>query len=142
MTTAQPQPGARVGKACPLFTITTVGGEVIRSRDILARKAFALMFSDAALPAALAQRVGDLMQRYPNDLAIVVVSTDADEDATSAYPIVHDGDGTLARTFGRQEPFEGYFVRRDGLVTRIARGSDPLLTDPDAFQRLIVAMIG
>lgn len=141
MTTV-PQPGARVGKACPPFAFTSVQGEAVRSQDILARKALAVLFSDGPLPPVLAQRCDDLARRYPNDLAIVLITAGPAADAALPYPVTADESGALALALGRQEAHEGYFVRRDGLVTRIARGSDPLLTDPDAFQRLIVAMIG
>ncbi len=137
-----PQAGARVGKACPPFAFTSVQGDAINSKDILARKALAVLFSDGPLPPALAQRCDELARRYPDDCTLVLITAGPAADAALPYPVATDHDGTLARTFGRQEPFEGYFVRRDGLVTRHARGDDPLLTDPDAFQRLIVAMIG
>lgn len=142
MTAAPQPPGIRVGKACPPFAFTSVQGEVINSKEILARKAVVLFFSHSPLPPALAQQCDELARRYPDDLTLVLIT--ASPPVGLPYPVTADEGGELARTFGQQEPYEGFFVRRDGLVTRHARGSqhDPLLTDPDAFERLIVAMIG
>jgi hypothetical protein len=83
-----------------------------------------------------------LARRYPNDLALVLVGAlPADADVL-AFIVTDDAEGIMTGAFEPGAPPVGYFIRRDGLITRLVRGNDPLLTDPAAFKRLVLALIG
>jgi hypothetical protein len=140
--TAPHAPDARPGKACPPFAFTSSAGDLITSRSVLGKRALAVLFADDPLTADMLGQWEALARQYPNDLALILASLRPDEADSTPFIMTEDADGTLDQAFGVTERPVAYFVRRDGLVTRVARGDDPLLTDPAAFTRLVRALLG
>ena len=63
-----PQPAARPGRACPAFAFTSAQGQHVSSRELLGRKALAIVFVSAPLAPEMLERWEILARRYPNEL--------------------------------------------------------------------------